>query len=156
MKAAIASLGVVAAAAAIAACTRAEQAVPKDAIAALETAFNRSDIAGCVAQYTEDAEIIAEDAPAVRGRQAIQEFFQGQIAREIQFDTDTSVNIASGDLGIEQGTYRVRNVEIGKDVEYGEYLHVWRRTPDGDWRIFRTMFNVTQSPQGGVSVAPDI
>ena len=58
-----------------------------------------------------------------------------------------------GDLGVEQGTYRVRDVQRGVDVEYGEYLNVWRRT-NGQWRAYRSMYNITMAQKGGISVDP--
>src|SRR5262245_7135115 len=106
--------------------TRDEQ-LPDSAVTALEQAFNRGDVAGCAEVYTEDAELIPEDGPVIRGRKGIMEFFKDQVAREISFDTDTTFSAARGDLGVEQGTYRVRDVHRGVDVEYGEYLNVWRK-----------------------------
>ncbi len=131
-----------------------EQALPNDVITAMETAFNRSDIQACADLYAEDAEIIAEDAPVVRGRAAILGFFRDQVARDISFDTDTTVNIVSGDLALEQGTYRVRDVRRGIDVEYGERENVWRRL-DGKWKNYRSMFNTTQSPRADVTFSPE-
>jgi ketosteroid isomerase-like protein len=139
---------------AVAGCTPGEQALPNDVITAMETAFNRSDIKGCADLYAEDAEIIAEDAPVVRGKKAILAFFRDQVARDISFDTDTTVNIVSGDLAFEQGTYRVRDVRRGVDVEYGEFLNVWRRM-DGEWKNYRSMFNTTQAPRADVTFSPD-
>ncbi len=64
----------------------------------------------------------------MRGHSAINEFFKDQVAREIIFDTNSKVGVVSGDVAMEQGTYRVRNVIRGVDVEYVNYLNVWRRT----------------------------
>jgi ketosteroid isomerase-like protein len=135
-------------------CTPGEQALPNDVVTGMETAFNRSDVAACAAMYTDDAEIISEDAPVVRGKKAILAFFRDQIERDTAFDTDTTVSIVSGDLAFEQGTYRVRDVRRGVDVEYGEFLNVWKRV-DGEWKNYRSMFNTTQSPRGDVTFTPE-
>ena len=90
----------------------------------------------------------------VRGRSAILAYFRDQVARDISFDTDTTVNIVSGDLAFEQGTYRVRDVRRGVDVEYGEFLNVWRRT-DGKWKSYRSMFNTTEAPRVDVTFTPE-
>ncbi|MEP7245196.1 MAG: nuclear transport factor 2 family protein [Gammaproteobacteria bacterium] len=135
-------------------CQTKDEPLPESVTSALENAFTRGDIDACVAVYTDDAEILPEDAAVVRGKAAITAFFKDQVERDISFDTDTSVSLAQGDLAIEQGTYRVRNVRSGVDVEYGEYLNVWRRT-EGKWRAFRSMYNVTMSRDAGVSVSPD-
>jgi ketosteroid isomerase-like protein len=136
------------------ACTPGEQSLPNSVTTALETAFNRSDIAGCADLYADDAEIIAEDAPVVRGKKAIRAFFSDQLSRDISFDTDTTVNVVSGDLALEQGTYRVRDVRRGVDVEYGEFLNVWKRV-DGQWKNYRSMFNSTEAPRGDVTFTPE-
>ena len=55
---------------------------------------------------------------------------------------------------MEQGTYKVRNVQTGVDVEFGDYLNVWRKT-DGHWKAYRSMYNVTRSPGALVSAQPE-
>lgn len=139
----------------LAACSAHKEApLPPSITTALESAFNRGDIPACVDLYADDAEIIAEDSPAVRGKLAIKRFFNEQVAREISFDTDTLVSVVSGNVAFEQGTYRVRNVIQGVDVEYGDYLNIWRKT-NGEWKAYRTMYNTTMSPHATVSVIPD-
>jgi ketosteroid isomerase-like protein len=131
-----------------------DEQLPDSAVTALEQAFNRGDVTGCAEVYTEDAEIIPEDGPVVRGRKGIIEFFKDQVARDISFDTDTTFSAVRGDLGVEQGTYRIRDVQRGVDVEYGDYLNVWRRV-NGQWRAFRSMYNITMAQKSDISVAPD-
>jgi hypothetical protein len=63
------------------------------------------------------------------------------------------MNMVSGDLAVEQGTYRVRNLNLGTIVEYGEFLNVWKRV-NGEWKNYRSMFNVTEAPRGNISVEP--
>jgi ketosteroid isomerase-like protein len=136
------------------ACTTHDQRLPKEVTSALETAFNKGDIQGCTELFTDDAEIISKSASAVRGHSAIKAFFKDQVAREIMFDTNSKVSVVSGNVAMEQGTYRVRNVIRGVDVEYGDYLNVWRKT-DGQWKAYRSMYNVTYAPSVLVSVVPD-
>jgi ketosteroid isomerase-like protein len=135
-------------------CATREGTLPNDVTTALASAFTRGDVAACTALYSDDAEIMSDDAPAVRGKQAIAAFFKDQVARDILFSTDTSVSVVRGDLAMDQGTYRVRNVNRGVDVEYGEYMNVWR-FQNGQWRVFRSMYNVKMSQRAAVSVAPD-
>lgn len=99
------------------ACASREGKLPPEVTSAFETAFTRGDVEACVALFADDAEIIVPNAPIVRGREAIAAFFKDQVARDISFDTNTSLSIARGDLGVEQGTYRVRNVRLGQYVE---------------------------------------
>jgi ketosteroid isomerase-like protein len=116
----------------------------------MEDAVNSGNVDACVGIFTDDAEVLQEDAAVVRGKQAIQEFCAGQIHPELSLDTTTTMSTVSGSLAFEQGTYRFRNVKIGANVEFGEYLNVWKR--DGDrWRLFRSMYDKTEALRGGVS-----
>jgi len=134
--------------------TQQDEALPTDVTSALENAFAKGDAQACADIYADDAEIISKASAAVQGKEAIARFFKEQVSREILFDTDTSVSIVSGTVAMERGTYRVRNVTQGVDVEYGDYLNVWRKS-NGKWKAYRTMYNVTQSPGALVSVLPD-
>jgi ketosteroid isomerase-like protein len=137
----------------LAGCATREATLPNDVTTALASAFTRGDVAACADLYSDDAEIISNEAPTVRGKDAIAEFFKDQVARDILFATDSTVSVVDGQLAIDQGTYRVRNVDRGVDVEYGSYLNVWR-LENGQWRVFRSMYNVTMGPKVHVSVAP--
>lgn len=116
----------------------------------VEKAVNSGDVAGCAARFTDDAEVLQEDAAVIRGKQAIVEFCSAQIHPELSLDIVSAMSIVSDDLAFEQGTYRFRNVKVGANVEFGEYLNVWRRQGE-QWRIFRSMFDKTESLQTEVS-----
>jgi ketosteroid isomerase-like protein len=138
----------------LASCTAHDGALPNEVTNALASAFTRGDAAACAALYSDDAAIISEDAAPVRGRDAITAFFRDQVTRDILFSTDSDVSLVDGSLAMDQGTYRVRDTRRGVDVETGQYLNVWRRI-DGNWRVYRSMYNVTMSPRAGISVSPD-
>src|SRR5262245_3848683 len=104
-----------------------QKTLPAKVTAEMEDAVNSGNADACVGIFTDDAEILQEAAPVVRGKQAIQEFCAGQIDPKLSLDTTTTVSMVSGSLGFEQGTYRFRNVKIGANVEFGEYLNVWKR-----------------------------
>lgn len=138
----------------LAGCAAREATLPNDVTTALASAFTRGDVDACADLYSADAEIISNEAPTVRGKDAIAKFFKDQVARDILFATDSTVSMVNGNLAMDQGTYRVRNVNRGVDVEYGSYLNVWR-LENGQWRVFRSMYNVTMGPKAHVSVAPE-
>src|SRR5690349_17525771 len=101
--------GPVAATLIIAGCvTHDEQQLPRDVTMALEMAFNRGDIQACTDLYTDDAEIISDRNNPVIGKKAINEFFKEQVSTDLMFDTDSKVTVVSGDVAMEQGTYKVR------------------------------------------------
>jgi ketosteroid isomerase-like protein len=119
---------------------------------ALEMALTLGEADDCARLFTDDAEIIPEDEPIISGRKAIEAFCNNSVAAELSFDTDRTMSLRRGDLAIEQGTYRVRNVRRGMYVENGQYMHVWRMI-NGEWKIYRSLFNteVSQATQTTLS-----
>jgi ketosteroid isomerase-like protein len=139
-------------AAAILACSRSDT-LPGDTTAALEQAFNRQDLTAVVALFAEDAQILPQHGPAIRGRQEIEAYFKDSMIPNVTYDTDTEMTLARADLGIEQGRYRMRNVRRGSDVEEGKYLHVWRRAGN-DWKLYRIIYNTDVEPRTQISIEP--
>lgn len=131
-----------------------EVQLPSEVTNALEMAFNKGDVQACADLYADDAEIISDHNQTVTGRKAIGEFFKQQVSTDLLFDTDTKISVVSGNVAMEQGTYKIRNVVQGVDVEFGDYLNVWRKT-DGRWKAYRSMYNVTRAPGALVSLQPD-
>lgn len=141
-------------AATLGACSSSETSLPKSVTSGVENAFSRNDAAAFVSLFADDAEIVPGSGPIVRGLPEIGEFFSNQSADELTFDTDTTDQLVREDLAIEQGTYRVRNVKVGKEVESGNYLNVWRKV-NGNWKLYRATFNTEVAPKGAMSVADE-
>jgi uncharacterized protein (TIGR02246 family) len=133
-------------------CSRTDT-LPAGVTSALEQAFTRHDLAACVALFTDDAQILPQHGPALRGRQEIEEYFKDSMTPRVTYDTDTEMTLVRGDLAVEQGRYVVRNVRRGSDVEEGKYLHVWRRVGN-DWKLYRVIYNTDVEPRTEVSVEP--
>lgn len=139
-------------AAAILGCSRSDT-LPASVTSALEQAFTSHDLPGTVALFADDAQILPQHGPAIRGRQEIEEYFKDSMTPKVVYDTDTEMTLVRGDLAVEQGRYRVRNVRRGSDVEEGKYLHVWRRV-DNDWKLYRIIYNTDVEPRTEVSIEP--
>ena len=133
-------------------CSRTDT-LPADVTGALEQAITRHDLAASVALFSDDAQILPQHGPAVRGRQEIEAYLDDWTTPKVTYDTDTELTLVRGDLGIEQGRYRIRNVRRGSDVEDGKYLHVWRRVGN-DWKLYRIIYNTDVAPRTEVSIEP--
>ena len=138
--------------AAILGCSRTDT-LPADVTGALEQAITRHDLAATVALFADDAQILPQHGPAIRGREQIEAYFKDSITPKVAYDTDTEMTLVRGDLAVEQGRYRVRNVRRGSDVEDGKYLHVWRRMGT-DWKLYRLIYNTDVEPRTQVSIEP--
>ncbi len=131
-------------------CAR-HESLPANVTGALEQAITSHDLAASVALFADDAQILPQHGPAIRGHAEIETYFRDSITPKMTYDTDTEMTLVRGDLGIEQGRYRVRNVRRGSDVEEGKYLHVWRHIGN-DWKLYRVIYNTDVEPRTEVSI----
>jgi uncharacterized protein (TIGR02246 family) len=132
-------------------CSRSE-ALPKAVVQSFEQAFNADDLDSTLALFDDDAQILPERGPAVSGREGIAEYLKNQMTPVVSFNTETEMTMIRNDIAVEQGSFRVRDVRRGSDVEEGKYLHVWRNRGQG-WKLYRVMYNTDYAPETEVSVA---
>src|SRR5262245_5978722 len=99
-----------------------QSTLPRETVQAFESAFNRDDVDGCLALFTDDAQILPQNGPVVTGKANIGEFLREQMTPVASFNTEADLSLVRGDLAIEQGHYRVRNVRRGSDIEEGKYM----------------------------------
>jgi uncharacterized protein (TIGR02246 family) len=107
-------------------------------------AIGRSDSAGMAALYTEDGKVMATGSPTVAGREAVQQFWRGLIDMGAKSVTLQTVDLdEQGDTAIETGAYTLSIEPDGaapmKDI--GKYVIVWKRQPDGTWKMAIDIFN---------------
>lgn len=113
-------------------------------------AFNRGDVAALAAMYDTGAVVLAPNAPPMHGRQNIEAFWAG--AKQQGFKTvNLVVNSVEliGAHAIELGSYTlvVQPPGQGEITDRGKYMVVWRRQPDGTWKLYRDMFNTSMPPR---------
>jgi ketosteroid isomerase-like protein len=101
----------------------------------------RGDLMGYAAFYADDATIIGFDKRKIQGRAEIDRFclaMTGVIeAKAVVLDVGTS-----GDLIYQVATSLARWVRDGVEGSYFcDCMYVWRREPDGTFRIFLDAYN---------------
>ena len=126
--------------------------VDRNAIRAVVTNFDKAVLAadwpavGSV--YTEDGILMPPNAPVVQGRAAMQKFFAG--FPKITAFKESVVEIEGyGDLVYPRGTYEMTMMPPGAKMpltDMGKVLAVWRKQPDGSWRVARVMWNSDLAP----------
>ena len=103
-------------------------------------AFSQGDSAALAAMYTLHAQLFPMHRESVRGREAIQQFWQGVIASGVQGATLTTLEVdEQGETAYEVGQYELRG-ESNKVLDHGKYVVVWKRE-HGTWRMHRDMWN---------------
>ncbi len=138
----------------LAGCGRIEDNLPPAVTSSVTRDFNQGDAVRTAAHYTDDAQILPPRHPLIEGKPAIAAFFAANIDKYIGFGNETTWSVVRGDVGIEQGIYRVRNIRVGQEVETGKYLRIWKRTAGG-WKLYRDMFSPDSVMTESVYVSPE-
>lgn len=101
------------------------------------------------ARWTDDARVLAPDAPMARGKEASRAVFAELEAMPgYSLTWEPSTADASGDLGYTIGTYHMefRDPQDRLVAVDGKYMTVWKKQPDGTWKVAVDMFNANGPP----------
>lgn len=93
-----------------------------------------------------DAAILVPNAPAAEGEEAIRKWFQSLFnipGLKLIWHATNAEGAKSGDLGYSTGKYELSFTDpSGKQVsDHGKYVTVWKKQPDGRWKVVRDIFN---------------
>lgn len=102
-----------------------------------EAAFRRRDVAALVALYTDDAVLVPPDAPTMRGKQAIGQFWSAgfDVLRAARLRSEQI--FAEGDTATDLGVAELDTIDGPATVRY---IAVWKRS-DGQWLMAADLWN---------------
>jgi ketosteroid isomerase-like protein len=103
-------------------------------------AFNRGDWNTLTGMYTDDAVVLMPNSETMRGPAAIRQGFSAMSGMNANLRIVPESIVQSGDIAYETGRYEM-SMTGGSDR--GKYLTVWRRQPDGTWKIVADMINTS-------------
>lgn len=126
--------------------------VPPERKAIWEEAFNRGDAKAVAALYAEDAVLVQPAMPAIVGRPAILEALEGFVQSGAKVELKTEQNLASGDLGVTHGTYRVLTAD-GRELDRGYFNEIWRKRA-GEWYVTYDINTSSVPPPSAAPAAP--
>jgi uncharacterized protein (TIGR02246 family) len=119
----------------------------RDAItSAIETftgAFRQGDAAAIAAWYSKDATLLPPDNPSMKGRDAIQAFWQGAMSMGVREAKLETLEVETrGDLAYEVGRFEmtVQPQDGERAGLTGKYVVVWKLGEDG-WRMHVDIWN---------------
>ena len=113
-------------------------------------AVKQGDSVGMAANYADDAVMMMGGMPALRGRseiaKAVTGMFQSMKGGDVKLTT-SQVDVG-GDYAIETGSYEMTTTPPGGKpmTEKGKYITVWKKQPDGSWKIYRDIANTDAPP----------
>jgi uncharacterized protein (TIGR02246 family) len=106
-----------------------------------EELFNRGDAATMTSFYTQHAMILAPDSEAVRGRRAIEEFWDAACQAAQRTRMKRTINVQhlerSGDLGYLVSTVTLEIPDADGQLATITFndVTVWKADADGRWRV---------------------
>lgn len=111
----------------------------------LVQAVNTSDVRAVLEAWSSDGTIMPPHHPPVRGHEALSAYFRALFARrKLRFAFTSAVIELAGDLAVEHVTYLATAWPAagGPALEDGgKGLHVYRRQPDGGWKLTHDIWN---------------
>lgn len=120
------------------------EAAVREMAQAWAAAANTKDAAKIGSLYAGDAVLMPPNEPTVRGRAAIQAYWQKFMDAGARDTSLTTLGVAtSGSIGYEWGTYQFTMPGPGAQpvTDRGKYLVGLRREADGKWRLAYDVFN---------------
>lgn len=129
----------------------AEEASLMEADRAMFQAYSTSSspLDSIMTHWADDAKVLPPDAPMARGKEASRAVFAELEAMPgYSLTWEPSIAEASGDLGYTIGTYHMELQDSeGRPLAIdGKYMTVWRKQPDGTWKVAVDMFNANGAP----------
>lgn len=118
-------------------------------------AFSAGDVEGLLAVLTSDADILPPNEPALAGVEAVRPWVQ-ELTRQFDLHArmiSSSVSVL-GDYAIERyaAELSITPKAGGETVrEMAKGIHVYRRQPDGSWRIQQDVWNSDGPPGSGAA-----
>jgi uncharacterized protein (TIGR02246 family) len=124
-----------------------------DAIKAVADAYVKATLAGdakaIAALYTDEGVEMPPNQPMVKGRSAIQQYYEKEMGSGAMFNSFMLTHLdthASGDRGYDVGTYRQSLTLKGATSpvsDSGKYTVIFKRSADG-WKVAYAIYNSDQ------------
>jgi ketosteroid isomerase-like protein len=109
-----------------------------------DAAFNRGDIDAFLQPMADDVWVYPPNAQAFQGPAAAHEYFTRGYSEGLRsLQRRTTGLERSGNIAYETGTYTIQTPGQGgaTTTDNGKYVHVWKRSAEGAWRIHVAMWN---------------
>lgn len=101
--------------------------------------FQAKDAAGHASFFAEDGSWYSSGRPKAAGREAIRKQAEDVFKSEVSssWQTPTIVVSEAGDLAYAEGTWEsvIQDAKGKRAKEVGKFLTVWKKQPDGNWKV---------------------
>lgn len=114
--------------------------MPEDVAVEMGRLLDQFDPVALGNMLMDNARLLPPNVPAIEGRDAIVEYYKGTVANELDYEVVPLKRVMIGNIGLAEGTYKVKNLTSGNYVEEGKYMTVWVNQ-GGQWKVARMMTN---------------
>jgi uncharacterized protein (TIGR02246 family) len=127
--------------------TAADEQAIRDIVTAWNGHIAAQNDSAVAAIYAADAVLMAPNAPAFTGRDAIRQFWAGFWPAKPDLKITPREIVIAGDLAIESGIYSLSMIPgpDGVSTDNGKYLVAWKRTAEG-WKVTHDIYNSDNPP----------
>lgn len=109
-----------------------------------ETVFNSGDAAGMAALYTEDGMLLPAGTDIIKGKDGIQQFWQGAMDIGIKKAKLQTIELEQlEDTVIELGKYSLAAAD-GQELDQGKYMVIWKKENDA-WKLQKDIWTSSKS-----------
>lgn len=108
---------------------------------ALAAAFEDADPSAWVSSYTDDAVFSAPGVPTIEGRDAFLAAAAHVSISSMRIAAETTIGSGGFAATTGRATWIAGQRGSGASERRRRFLMVWRREPDGQWRIARELLN---------------
>jgi ketosteroid isomerase-like protein len=106
--------------------------------------YSAKDLSKSVAACDDQVSMLSPNAPIAIGKTAVAKAIQDDFSTgDLSWRPNAAGVARSGDLGYTTGLYelRLKGAAGGAVVDNGKYLTIWKKEPDGFWRVLFDTFN---------------
>lgn len=121
-----------------------DEAAIRQADEAWSKAAGTLDVEKTISYYSDDASVLAPNAPIATGKDAIRAAWKGMLAPGTTISWNaTKIDVAkAGDLAYLMGTYELSmKGPDGPMNDHGKMVEVWKKQPDKQWKCVADIFN---------------
>ncbi|MDQ6689041.1 MAG: SgcJ/EcaC family oxidoreductase [Gemmatimonadota bacterium] len=129
--------------------TDSDRAAIRANIDAFTAAVNRRDYAEAASAYADDGLVMPPNAPIAEGRKAIRQQFES-FEIPVKFTQPVVEVDGEGGLAYARGTAELTLTPPGARTpmsDTAKIITVWRKQPDGSWKVIRAIWNSNLSPR---------
>jgi uncharacterized protein (TIGR02246 family) len=124
----------------------ADESAVRDADAQWAKTAGTNDLDGAVSYYSDDASLLAPNAPIATGKQAIRGVWAASLLSPhatVSWQVTKAEVARSGELAYVMGVYQITPKDPeGKPLEdRGKLVEVWKKQADGKWKTVADIFN---------------